>query len=440
MTLRQRWRTAFIGTVAAVAVLALGACAPTLANTDGAPAPTDTALSGQKVTLKMWGWAVGMEDAVDQWNAENPDIQIDFYRMSGDDGDKIPAAIEAGTAPDIIQLDAHAVPNYVIKDYLTDISAFTTGLEDEFTEAAWSEVDFDGMIFAMPQDVGPTGLIYRKDLFARYGVAVPKTWDEYLDAARAIREADPDAYIGQISANEAGFWMEQVIQNGGSWFAIGDDAWQVDVNDVKSQEVAEIWQTLLDEDLVKVVDMWTPEYWKAVNDGQILSMNYAAWFPALLKENAGKLSGRWAVAPSPTFPGSDAAGTAGGSIDAITANSDHPAEAMEFLKWINTTDEGTQFLIDGGVLPASRTGLAQQSLLKPDPYFGGQAINEVFVDAADKVPGTWTDGPTFTQAQDALKDEFAKVVTGKQTFSEALDRVHDKTEQDIKNLSLEVQD
>ncbi len=43
-----------------------------------------------------------------------------------------------------------------------------------------------------------------------------------------------------------------------------------------SKQVAEVWQTLLDEDLVKVVEMWTPEYWASINDGTIATVNYAA--------------------------------------------------------------------------------------------------------------------------------------------------------------------
>ena len=47
-------------------------------------------------------------------------------------------------------------------------------------------------------------LFYNKADFDKFGVAVPTTWDEYLDAARALHAADPNAYIA-ADTGDAGF-------------------------------------------------------------------------------------------------------------------------------------------------------------------------------------------------------------------------------------------
>ena len=38
-------------------------------------------------------------------------------------------------------------------------------------------------------------LFYNKEVFDKHGIAVPTTWDEYLEAARKLHKADPKAYI-----------------------------------------------------------------------------------------------------------------------------------------------------------------------------------------------------------------------------------------------------
>lgn len=392
------------------------------------------------VALQFWGWAPGLEKAVDTWNEENPDTQVEFFRMTGDDGAKVPAAIDAGTAPDVVQMSVHSLPGHIINNRLADISEYTDGLEEQFTESSWKGVSFGDGVYAIPQDSGPTGLMYRSDLFEQYGVAVPTTWDEYIEAGRKLKAANPDLYIGQFSPNESGLWAETVWQNEGSWYGIGDDAWQVKVNDAASQEVAAVWQTLLDEDLIKVVDMWTPEYWAEVNAGSIATVNYAAWFPALLEESAGSLAGKWSVAPSPAFPGKDTAGETGGSVDVIPQGTEHVKQAVEFTSWLNSSDEALDILIrDGGIFPSARAGLENPALLEPEEYFGGQVINEVFADAAQKVPSAWVDGPGYDLAADDLKDAFARVGNKEITFAEALKAVQESAVKDLKDMGLSVE-
>jgi len=427
------------GAVAALAAgaLLLSACS----SSNDAPSgdsTTTTSASGEKVTLSFWGWSLGLEDSVAKWNAENPNIQIDFYRMTGDDGDKIPAAIDAGTAPDIVQMEGGNIPLHVINNRLTDISQYTKDIKDAFPASAWNDVTFGDSVYGVPQDSGPTALLYRSDLFKEAGVEVPTTWDEYLDAARALKKKFPDTYIAQVSPNEAGFWSQQVIANGGSWFSIDGDSWKVSVNSEESKQVAEVWQKLLDEKLVKVVEMWTPEYWASVLDNEIATISYAAWFPAMLQENAPDLAGKWAVAQSPSFDGKPSAGIAGGSFNLIPQGTEHVAEAMQFVNWLNASEEGVDTLLDGGVFPAATVGLESPKLLTPNEYFGGQVINKVFAEAAASVPTGWTPGPTNDLTQDAIKDEFAKVVNGKQTFSQALDNAQAKTIADVKSLGLSV--
>ena len=390
-------------------------------------------------TVDYWGWVPGLEEMVQQYNDSHEDIQVTFHRMTGDDGTKVEAAVDAGAGPDLVQLSTHKLPDYVISGRVQDITEYVSDEEDKYTPASWAAVSLDGKVYGLPQGIGPTATMYRTDILAQYGIAVPTTWDEYVDAARALHAANPDVYIANMSPSEIGQWAQEIQQAESSWYGINGDSWSVGVNDAGSQLVAKRWQTLLDEGLVTTEQVWTPEYWALVNAGKIATITYAAWFPSLLAENAADTSGKWAVAPMPVNAGSTNAGDSGGAAVAVLKGAKNPEAAAEVAAWMNGADEVQDALItEGGLFPSTVTGLASNALLAAQPFYGDQIINEVFIDAAKNTPSTWVDGPNYGTAQTAVTDEFAKVINGQQTFLQALDKAQAATVADLKSRGLNV--
>lgn len=43
---------------------------------------------------------------------------------------------------------------------------------------------------------------YREDLFKKYDLKVPTTWDEYAEAARTLHQKDKKLFLGTFSAND----------------------------------------------------------------------------------------------------------------------------------------------------------------------------------------------------------------------------------------------
>ena len=77
----------------------------------------------------------------------------------------------------------------------------------------------------MPYYAGSKYIFYRKDLFKKAGLEVPTTMDEFVDAAIALKQANPKP------ANFSGFWFPgQDWRNGAAfvWDAGGDLATEAD--------------------------------------------------------------------------------------------------------------------------------------------------------------------------------------------------------------------
>jgi multiple sugar transport system substrate-binding protein len=391
-------------------------------------ADTDTSAANEKVTIDFWSWVPGIQGAVDLWNSENPDVQVKLTEIAAADQAKLATAVDAGTGPCVAQISQHQLPDFILNDRAVDITGYLGDAEDQFTESSWGVSTFDGKVYAVPQDTGPLGLYYRKDFFEQHHIPVPKTWEEFEAAAAQVRAADPNASITAFTPNEPGQWYSLLWQTGGSWFGIDGDTWQVDLNGPESQQLAEYWQGLLDKGLVPSQQMWGPDFWAAVNKGQIVTLPAAAWFANVLETNVPDLAGKWAVAPLPRWEGEDATGDTGGAVNPVLKGCDNPEQASQFALWLNTDPESLDILIeDGGLFPASTEGLARPVLDEGKPYYGGQKIFEVFQAEAKKVPSTWVEGPTFNQVTTDLADALGRVAAGTSTLQQELDKLQETT-------------
>ena len=123
----------------------------------------------------------------------------------------------------------------------------------------------------------------------------------------------------------------------------------------------------------------------------------------------------------------------------VLKNTKSAEAAAEFASWLNGSDDTQETLISvGGLFPSTVNGLASPALLQESDFYGGQVVNEVFIEAAGQTPATWVEGPNYGTIQTALLDEFAKVVNGEETFLEALDIAQAAAVADLKARGLSV--
>lgn len=90
---------------------------------------------------------------------------------------------------------------------------------DDFTKGAMAGMKIDGKTIALPLNVEGTALYYRKDIFDKYGLTPPKTLDDLMSDAKAIKakgEITPVTLRGQSSAIPFTF-APFLHSNGGTW-------------------------------------------------------------------------------------------------------------------------------------------------------------------------------------------------------------------------------
>jgi multiple sugar transport system substrate-binding protein len=441
----MRRSTLRTNTIAAFAVgaLALSGCAGSGGGSADAGA-CEPAAEGEEVTLAMSSWIPNFQQTVDLWNSENPDIQVEYTEVTQGNQGTYQAylnQIKAGKTADIGYFDYDVMPTFRIQDGLLDLAACEgiTDLQDQFIASVWNATALgeEESVFGLGLDFTPESLFYRVDLFEQASIAVPTTWDEYYEAAKAVRATG--GYIANLPAWGT-FWPTNWMQAGENWFALDNGEWQVDIARGEDDEIVQFLQRLVDEDLVTTYPLFQDEYSKALNAGEIWSQLGGPWGFALIPVTAADTAGNWRIAKMPTWDGSESIASWGGAALGVFKGSAHPYEAAQFLAWATTAPEALALNSDlGGLYPPIKGVVdAIPTMQEPNPFFGDQQVFVELDSWAGEVTPDWIWGPTMVQVNADLESEMAKALSGEQTIAEALKAVQDNTVDAIKAQGLTV--
>jgi multiple sugar transport system substrate-binding protein len=434
---RLRRAGAAVAALATTAVL-IGACGD---DGEGDQAGTPARKAGEKVTLRFWSWVPGVDKAVDLWNQENPDVQVKLENVPADGAyQKMFSAVKAGNAPDLAQVEYEQIPGFLLEGALEDLSQYDVAqYQDKFAEWQWAQTVFADKVYAIPQASGPMAMYYRADLFDRWGIAPPETWEEYEQAAREVR--DHGAYIATFSPDSPGWFTGLAWQAGARWYGYEGDKWVVDVDSPETRRVAQYWERLADQKLVKTEPDFANAWYKDLQDGEIVSWVSAHWGDAILRGNAPDTAGKWRVAPMPQWDDASGpvSGNFGGSSTALLKGAKYPEAAIRFAVWLNTDPESVDLLLKGGYgWPALEDPVGEvPALAEADKFFGGQRYNEVFAEADASVDKDWQWSPTVSATNEYLTDGFKAAINGKGSFVDAIVDADKQTVEDLREKGLE---
>lgn len=129
-----------------------------------------------------------IQATADQFVKENPKVKINIETFSwGDFYTKWTTGLASGNVPDM----STALPGHVVEmmdaDALVPVDGVIDAIgRDKFAAAPLSEGEKDGVCYSLPLYSHAQVMWYRKDLLASAGLEVPKTWDEFAAAAKAL--------------------------------------------------------------------------------------------------------------------------------------------------------------------------------------------------------------------------------------------------------------
>ncbi len=181
---------------------------------------------GKSDKLEIFSWwtaggeAEGLNAMYDVYHTQYPKVEIVNATVSGGAGTNAKAVLSTrltgGDPPDAFQLHAGLeVEKYDPEKYLQPLDEFykAQGLDKAFPKDLLSLLQYKGHYWGVPVNIHRANVMwYNKDLFAKYNLEPPTTWDEFFKVARVFKSKGiiPLA-IGTKEGWEAGHTFETVL-------------------------------------------------------------------------------------------------------------------------------------------------------------------------------------------------------------------------------------
>lgn len=323
--------------------------------------------------------------------------------------------LSAGNAPDVVRLTG-------LTDFRDDLLVLDPYLGEDYREqflpgpltGVFNEND---EMLAVPSDLTMNGPFINVDLFEEAGVEIPTewTWDEMLAAVKEVKAATGVPFA--FAMDKSGHRLSTILSEYGTYL-LNDDGNALDVDRAEAA-------------LEPIVDMMTngdmpADFWlgsgsryEGANEiflaGETPIYLSGNWQVAQFAENA---EFDWAVVPNPCE--AECGGFPGGKYMAAFEQSDNPALAAEFIRFMNDTENQETFVTVGGQLP-TRVDLSESGVTYSDEAV--QEAMDVFLADLLVTPqeGFQSNGhPAFSPSATALVDEVSAVVAGQKDLRTAL--------------------
>ncbi|MCR6095036.1 sugar ABC transporter substrate-binding protein [Salipaludibacillus agaradhaerens] len=406
-------------------VMMLAACG----NEETTDNATDNNGGGETQTLTAWAWNINipvLEEAAERFAEENPGFELDIVEQGTPDVyQQITTGLQAGGQglPDIMLIEDDRVQGYLnsFPEAFLDLSEY--GFDDEhgekFPEFKTELLTLNDSIYGVPFDAGPAGVFYRVDLFEEAGIDADQieTWDDFIEAGHTLREELDVALTGIDINNDDGVYRIMLNQQGTFYF---NEEGEINLNSQESIQAMEVVKRLHEEGLNENLVGW--DAWLGgLANGNVATAPSGAWLTGSLTEQAPNLEGDWDVMPLPAFEeGGNRAANLGGSNYMISANSENPDLAYEFMAFFSTSEEVQLAAMEGGLFPSLNTIYEEGVFSEPVAYFNDQPIWDMFAGMMDDIPYANYTG-NYAVARDEAETAQAEAVGGR-SVEEALER------------------
>lgn len=187
--------------IAAVATVGLvGLLTGCVGGSDNPSAESDEGPAvGEPANLKVlsqFGDNPALQQVLDRLNAsyeqQHPEVNIDIQYLTLDDLTRtVPTMLASGEGPDVIDYDANeSTLGDLAKSGLLhslDDYAEQYGWTSDLPESVADRTTYDGHLYGIGRSSEAVGLFYNDDLFMRYGIAAPDTYESFKAAADELK-------------------------------------------------------------------------------------------------------------------------------------------------------------------------------------------------------------------------------------------------------------
>ncbi|GAA2314254.1 extracellular solute-binding protein [Streptomyces hawaiiensis] len=433
----SQFRTRALASVAAAASLSL-----LLAACGGGGDDSAAKTTKGKVTLEFWSWTDGIEAQTKVWNKEHPDTQVKFVNAAGDTVyQKLRAAVNAGTAPCLSKMDGMNLASFAADGLLTDITKTAAQYKGAYTVPAWNAVSPGGTTFGVPMGSSPLFTAYRADLFQKYGIQAPKTWDDLIAAGKKAQGENKNVKIFNMAGEDPSTLVDLSWQAGAQWYKVEGDHWVIDFTSPEALKAGDVVQQLVDGNLASSASYADPGVFKTWDLGKTIAMTTSTWQLPIYDTNFPKSKGKWELADAPLFDTAQPRTSSNFDTTAVLKGCKYPDRAAEFAAWLSSSKESLTALTDpaskSGLFPAVKDVSPYVDKIIPTEMFNGKSDSaKVITTAASRVGDQWQYGPDYAAMYSEMQKQWGKVMNKQLKVKDMLASLQKWTVDDLKSKGI----
>jgi multiple sugar transport system substrate-binding protein len=377
-----------------------------------------------------------LERVLDQFVAENPGVTLEITTLGyGDHHDALVTYLATGSgAADVVAVEIGYIARFVAEGGLRDLSAEPFNAdqyEDDFVSYAWSQGrTADGRQIALPTDIGPGVMYYRRDHLDTVDWTIENVTasiENYIEYGRALQPHG--VFLIASAASAADALIRSDIPAGSGIYFDGDGTPLL--NSERFVYAAQVAKTIRDEGLDAQIGSWSNEWYEAFRTGTTATELSGAWLGGHLQTwMAPETSGLWGASEIPD----GRLLSWGGSFYGIPTQTDEAKLdlAWELVKFLTVRPEiQLQAFATINAFPAMPATYGDPMFGEPLEFLAGQPARELFASVAERIPGVLT-FPGDMVAQEIWNSALTEVLNEGRDIQEALDEAQSLVQRRIR--------
>jgi len=286
-------------------------------------------------------------------------------------------------------------------------------LYDRFVESRFSRLSRNGRIYALPHDVHPLMLCYRRDIVEdELGIDINQieTWDDFTRIGRQVTkdldgDGNPDRFMIDLDKAGGDFIIPLLQQRDEGLFDV-DGNLTLDTEGVVDTIVWYVRQCY-GPNRIAFSAGWGQTLAKTISDGLVLFYYCPDWRSKQFEMDVPQLEGKLALMSLPAWkPGGRRVSTWGGTGLAITKACKNKELAWAYAKklYLKREDLADRFMASY-ILPPVKDAWELPIFQTPIPLYSNQSIGQLYAALAPDIPPNYA-SPYYELARSKLNEAF----------------------------------
>jgi arabinosaccharide transport system substrate-binding protein len=395
-------------------------------------------------TLEFWAFDEGRANlaraAIDtqEWKDAHGNVEVNFRIFPYEQmHDKLLTSLVSGKgAPDIADVEISRFSNFIKGDELPFVDLtdrIGDDINDVYKPAATDPWTWQNKIYGVGNELNTCVLAYRTDVMEEAGVQTPfESWDEVIEAGQAVSNDERKMF----ALHDIAFGDHYMLSQSSGTAYFDENGEYIGDNEKSVGALQFLHDMVYDSGIAGIApvvanDNWyPPQYRAAFRAEKFIALFGPPWHVSFLFTDVPEQSGKWSVQKLPSGLG-EGLPTAnfGGTGQCVTTQSQNVDAAYDLVRISNLTTEGVMADFKARTAyPAYKPAYDEPALQKPNEYFGGEKIGQLYSELAPELP-PFNQSTVWGQATEALvREAITPVMQDQMDAKAALTELRDTIE------------